>query len=70
MNSGVKFTVRVTDPAQAGTSSFGIHTETYTTTGNEGLPAGNSSNGEGNWLRFAFTSPVSLAPNKTVEASI
>ncbi len=65
MNSGVKFTVRVTDPKQAGTSGFSLHTETSTTTGSEGLAAGNSNNGEGAWFCFTLSSPVQLAPNKT-----
>ena len=66
MNSGVTLTVRVTDPSKAGTSGFAIRTETYTTTGSEGWSGGfNSADGDGNWLRFAFAAPVSLATNKT-----
>ena len=65
MNSGVTLTIRVTDPSQAGTSGFAVRTETYTTTGAEGWSAGNSTNGDGIWLRFVFDTPVSLATNKT-----
>jgi hypothetical protein len=66
MNSGVTLTVRITDPSQVGTSGFAVRTESYTTTGTEGWSGGfNSTNGDGNWLRFAFATPVSLATNKT-----
>jgi DUF1680 family protein len=66
MNSGVTLTVRVTDPSQAGASGFAVRTETYVTTGTEGWSGGfNSANGDGDWLRFVFATPVSLATNKT-----
>jgi autotransporter-associated beta strand protein len=66
MNSGVTLTVRISDPAQAGTSAFALDAETYATTGSEGWSGGHSStNGSGNWLQFTFTSPVTLAASKT-----
>jgi DUF1680 family protein len=67
MNSGVTLTIRVTDPAKAGTAGFVLCSETYTTTGNEGWSAGahSSDNGDGMWLRFAFSNPFTLAPGKT-----
>ncbi len=66
MNSGVTLTVRVTDPAQVGTSGFVVRNETYATTGNEGWGGSfNSANGSGNWLRFTLASPLALTANKT-----
>lgn len=66
MNSGVTLSVRITDPAQAGTAGFEVRAEAYTTTGNEGWYGGhNSLNGDGYWLRFAFATPVVLQTNKT-----
>ncbi len=66
MNGGVTLTVRVTDPTQAGGTSFALHTETYVTTGNEGWAGNfNSNNGDGDWLQVTFASPVTLAPNRT-----
>lgn len=66
MNSGVTLTVRITDPSQAGTVGFAVHTETYTTTGTEGWTGGhNSTNGDGYWVGVVFDSPVPLLPNKT-----
>lgn len=66
MNSGVLLTARITDPAQAGAASFALRTETYTTTGAEGWSGShNSLNGDGYWVRVAFATPVSLAPNTT-----
>ena len=64
MNSGVTITVRVTDPALAGTVGFSLDTETYTTTGNEGWSGShNSLNGDGDWVQIALASPFTLAPN-------
>lgn len=66
MNSGVPFTLRLTDPSQAGTGGFSLHSETYTTTGSEGWNGTfNSNNGDSNWVRLTFAAPVSLLPNKT-----
>jgi hypothetical protein len=66
MSSGATITVRVTDPALAGTSGFALDTETYTTTGNEGWSGShNSDNGDGDWVQIALGSPLALAPNKT-----
>ncbi len=66
MNSGVTITARITDPTLAGTAGFAFHSETYTTTGNEGWAGShNSTNGTGEWLQFVFASPVVLLPNKT-----
>ena len=65
MNGGVTMTARITDPSKAGTYGFAVHTETYTTTGAEGWSAGNSTNGDGIWLRFAFAAPVPLSANRT-----
>jgi DUF1680 family protein len=65
MNSNVTFTVRITDPSQAGTYGFAVHAETYVTTGSEGWTGGNSANGDGYWLRWVLASPVPLSPGKT-----
>ena len=66
MNSGVALTVRITDPSLAGMEGFAVHSETYTTTGNEGWSGShNSTNGDGDWLQFVFTTPVQLSPGKT-----
>ena len=66
MNSGVTITIRITDPTLAGTGGFALHTDSYTTTGNEGWSGShNSTNGAGDWLQFTFASPIVLLPNKT-----
>ncbi|HZI32808.1 MAG TPA: beta-L-arabinofuranosidase domain-containing protein, partial [Candidatus Binatia bacterium] len=66
MDSGVTITVRLTDPALAGTAGFALDTETYTTTGNEGWSGShNSANGDGYWVKIALNTPVALAPDKT-----
>ena len=66
MNSGVTITVRVTNPALAGTAGFALDTETYTTTGNEGWSGShNSLNGDGDWVQIAFAPPFTLTPNTT-----
>jgi DUF1680 family protein len=65
MNGGGTLTVRVTDPALAGTGSFALTSETYTTTGAEGWPGSfNSANGSSNWLKFTFANPITLQSNK------
>lgn len=65
--NGSVFTIRVTDPSQAGTAGFALDSETYTITGAEAnkLPGGfaNSANGTGTWFRFTFDTPVNLAAN-------
>jgi len=67
MAGGASLTVRVTDPALAGTGGFELATETYTTTGGEGwsTTVQNSTNGTGNWLRFTLDTPMTLQSNKT-----
>lgn len=66
MNAGAIITVRVTDPALAGTAGCALATETYATTGSEGWSgAQNSPNGDGNWVQLTLTTPVALALNKT-----
>jgi len=66
MNGGVTLTVRVTDPALAGTAGFALDTETYVTTGSEGWSGiRNSTNGDAKWIRISFSSPLTLAPDKT-----
>jgi autotransporter-associated beta strand protein len=71
--NGAGLTVRVTNPAAASTSSFALTTETVTTTGSESgttnslapvTAATSSTNGTGVWVRFAFSIPVTLQPNK------
>lgn len=66
------FTVRVTRPSAVGTFAFALTKEAFTTTGTEsGTPNSltpvatrvNSPEGTGVWLRFAFTSPITLFPN-------
>jgi hypothetical protein len=64
--NGATFTLRMTDPAQAGTVGFALVSETYTTTGAEpNIPAGfaATANGTGTWFRFTFDTPVNLAAN-------
>jgi len=66
MNGGVTMTVRVTDPAQAGGTSFGLDSESYLTTGNEGWAGtSNSTNGDGAWVQITLAAPVTLAANRT-----
>ncbi len=64
---GQPLTLRVTDPAQAGTAGFALATETYSFTGSEPngpTPrTGNSPQGSGVWLRFDLATPVNLQPN-------
>ena len=70
-SSGGTFTVRVTDPAAAGTAGFALRSEACSLTGaeqnNPGVRpnGGTTDNGTGLWLRFELSSPVSLAANKT-----
>jgi hypothetical protein len=64
--NGTTFTLRMTDPAQAGTAGFALVTETYSTTGAEpNIPSGfaATNNGTSTWFRFTFDAPVNLAPN-------
>jgi hypothetical protein len=64
--NGSTFTLRMTDPAQAGDVGFALVTETYTTTGAEpNIPAAfaATANGTGTWFRFTFDTPVNLAAN-------
>ncbi|MCE5187466.1 MAG: glycoside hydrolase family 127 protein [Planctomycetaceae bacterium] len=65
MPAGSQFTIRVTDPAQAGAAAFILRSESYTLTGSEaGLFASgsvtNTADGTGTWVTFVFDSPVSL----------
>jgi alpha-D-xyloside xylohydrolase len=70
-SSGGTFTVRVTDPAAAGTAGFALRSEACSLTGaeqnNPGVRpnGGTTDNGTGLWLRFELSSPVALAANKT-----
>jgi alpha-D-xyloside xylohydrolase len=65
MAGGGGLTVRITNPAKAGTSGFVLASETYGTTGAEGWPtaATSSLNGDGRWLHFSLAAPVLLATN-------
>lgn len=71
LSGGGMFTVRVTDPAAAGTANFALRTENYSLTGaepdNPGVRpnGGTTDNGTGRWLRFELSTPVILATNKT-----
>jgi len=71
LSSGGVLTLRVTDPAAAGTAKFALHSESYTLTGTEpntlGVRpnGGTTDNGTGRWLRFELSTPVILATNKT-----
>jgi autotransporter-associated beta strand protein len=70
-SNGSALTVRVTNPAMSGSSGFVLASEGVTTTGLEAgtsnalAPVGatNSLNGTGIWVRFAFTTPVTVQPN-------
>jgi len=67
MTANGSLTLRITDPARAGSKSFVILSETYQTTGLEdwaNTPQ-NSPNGSGAWLKFTFNAPIALLPNKT-----
>jgi len=69
--SGAQLTLRITNPGQAGTSNFALASFNYTATGTEnagkvwsGSGSNNTNNpGDGYWLDFALSSPVSLAAN-------
>lgn len=65
MASGSRFTVRITNPASAGSAGFSLSTQTFTATGNEGWPTTATSdiNGDGVWVRFELASPVTLSPS-------
>jgi len=67
MNAGGKITLRVTDPMLGGSDKFALHAEDYIATGKEGWggPMRSSINGAGTWLKFTFSSPVVLSPDKT-----
>ena len=67
MAGGGGLTLRITNPAKAGTSGFVLDSETYATTGTEGWPTASSSslNGDGRWLHFTLATPVLLATNTT-----
>jgi autotransporter-associated beta strand protein len=70
--NGKTLTVRVTNPAAVGSSSFALASELVISSGSEpGTPNAlapmstgtNSLNGTGVWLRFAFTTSVKVLPN-------
>src|SRR5262245_47882833 len=65
--AGGSFTVRITDPAKAGTAGFVLGSETYALTGVEpnNFGNGNSANGLGRWLKFTLATMVPLSTNKT-----
>ena len=66
INPGGKITVRVTDPIFGGSDHFVLHAETYYATGKEGWANTHTSkNGSGIWLKFTFSKPVVLSPDKT-----
>lgn len=63
-NSGAVLTLRVTDPAKAGTAGFAMRVETYTTTGTEpGVFAQGPGQGTGTWIYFKLDTPVLLNPS-------
>lgn len=68
MVPGSQFTIRVTDPAQSGSSGVALDNETYTLTGSEDNifaadGAVNTPNGTGTWVTFSFDTPVILNSN-------
>ena len=67
MAAGGNLTLRIIKPAQVGTSSFVLRSETYVTTGTEGWSTAgtNSVNGDSKWLHFKLASPVTLAAGTT-----
>ncbi|MGN6556175.1 MAG: hypothetical protein ACTHLW_20895, partial [Verrucomicrobiota bacterium] len=67
MAGGAKLTLRITRPSHAGTPAFVVSAETYSSTGNEGWSTAgeNSLNGDGMWLHFQLSSPVTLAAGTT-----
>lgn len=67
MAGGGGLTLRITNPARAGGPAFVLDSETYATTGAEGWPSSSASslNGDGRWLHFTLSQPVTLATNTT-----
>ncbi|HEV2453669.1 MAG TPA: TIM-barrel domain-containing protein [Verrucomicrobiae bacterium] len=65
MAGGGALTLRITNPSQAGTAGFVLHSETYSTTGLEGWPSSavGTLNGDGRWLHFTLAEPVLLSAN-------
>lgn len=68
MTTGTQFTIRLTDPAQNGSSGFILDSETYTLTGSEDHifsvnATTNTPNGTGTWVTFTFDTPITLSPN-------
>ncbi|HPP56811.1 MAG TPA: hypothetical protein PK054_09570 [Anaerohalosphaeraceae bacterium] len=67
MAVGSQLTVRITNPAAAGTEDFVVASETATITGTEPgvLPAAstNSADGTGTWIHLVLDRPVPTAPN-------
>lgn len=73
MVNGSAATVRVTDPAAAGSPAFALISETMTITGAEhGTPnvfaptttRASSTNGTGVWVRFGLSAPILLKPSR------
>jgi hypothetical protein len=68
MPAGAQFTIRITDPAKAGTTGFALDTETCTLTGAEAdiFASGgvtNTADGTARWVTFTLDSPVVLTSN-------
>jgi len=64
--AGVKVTVRVTDPMLGGANNFAVLTDTYETRGDELSTHKNATlNGPGTWIKFTFSTPTVLLPDKT-----
>ncbi len=68
MTTGTHFTIRVTDPAESGSSAVVLGSETYTLTGSEANifsvdTTTNTANGTGTWLTFTFDTAITLSSN-------
>lgn len=68
MTTGSQFTIRITNPAQSGSSGVVIDSETYTLTGLEATifsvdTTTNTANGTGTWITCTFETPVILNSN-------
>jgi hypothetical protein len=67
MAVGSQITIRIVNPAAAGTEDFVVSSETVVITGEEPgvLPAtsANSADGTGTWIHFVLDRPVPVVPN-------
>lgn len=69
ITAGNQLTIRITNPAAAGTAGFVLASETYTFTGTEpdvlAVPYQNSADGPGTWIHIQLDAPYLLAAGTT-----